>query len=151
MFLLHRNMSFYLAAIGGAIGFITAWFVDRDLASVIGANCFFVLYLVLTLFALPKLKAAHLKKHAASADEPVWIIFLVTFATVLVAVASLFIIINRQALADALSLALSDTVTLPAPNACSKFSLIVCLIAFFTSVFSAAVISVRASMAEVST
>ncbi|WP_139973179.1 MULTISPECIES: DUF1345 domain-containing protein [Brucella/Ochrobactrum group] len=107
MFLLHRNMSFYLAAIGGAIGFITAWFVDRDLASVIGANCFFVLYLVLTLFALPKLKAAHLKKHAASADEPVWIIFLVTFATVLVAVASLFIIINRQPQADALSLVMT--------------------------------------------
>ncbi|KAB2672781.1 DUF1345 domain-containing protein [Ochrobactrum sp. LMG 5442] len=107
MFLLRRHMSFYLAALGGVAAFIIAWLVDRELAPVIGANCFFVFYLALTLFALPKLTVAQLKKHAASADEPVWIIFLVTFATVLVAVVSLFILINRQPQADAFSLVMT--------------------------------------------
>ncbi len=104
MFLLRRHMSFYLGALGGAGAFIIAWLFDSPLAPVIGADTFFVLYLVLAFAAIPKLTPAFLKKHAASADEPVWIIFLVTFATVIVAVASLFILLNRQPKADALAL-----------------------------------------------
>ncbi len=96
MFLLRRHMSFYIGASGGMAAFLLAWLLQTPLAPVIGANCFFVLYLLLTGSALPHLTASFLKKHAASADEPVWIIFLVTFATVVVAVASLFILINQQ-------------------------------------------------------
>lgn len=107
MFLLRRHMSFYLAAIGGAAAFIIAWALQSPLAPVIGANGFFVLYLALALCALPRLTPAFLKKHAASADEPTWIIFLVTFATVLVAVASLFILLNRQPKADLFALAVT--------------------------------------------
>ncbi len=104
MFLLRRHMSFYLAAMGGATSFIIAWAFKTPLAPVIGANCFFGLYLVLTFGALPKLSASYLKKHAAQTDEPVWIIFLVTFAAVVIAVASLFILINQQPKADSFSL-----------------------------------------------
>ncbi len=44
------------------------------------------------------------QKHAASTDEPAWIIFLVTFATVIVAVVSLFIVVNRHPQADSFTL-----------------------------------------------
>ena len=104
MFLLRRHMSFYLAAIGGALAFIIAWVLKTPLAPVIGANVFFVLYLALALCALPKLTAPYLKKHAATADEPMWIIFLVTFATVVVAIVSLFVLVNQKPEADLLSL-----------------------------------------------
>ncbi|KAB2666382.1 DUF1345 domain-containing protein [Brucella tritici] len=104
MFLLRRHMSFYLAAIGGAAAFIVSWLLKSPLAPVIGANTFFVLYLALTLTVMPKLTAAFLKKHAASTDEPAWIIFLVTFATVIVAVVSLFIVVNRHPQADSFTL-----------------------------------------------
>ena len=107
MYLLHRHVSFYLAAAGGAAAFIIAWILKSPLAPVIGANCFFVLYLVLAMTALPKLTAAYLKKHAASTDEPVWIIFLVTFATVIVAIVSLFILINQQPKADIFALVMT--------------------------------------------
>lgn len=39
---------------------------------------------------------ANLKKYASANDEPVWIIFLVTLMTVIVAVASLFILVNQK-------------------------------------------------------
>ena len=104
MFLLRRHMSFYLAAIGGALAFVIAWVLKTPLAPVIGANVFFVLYLSLALCALPKLTPAYLKKHAATADEPIWIIFLVTFATVVVAVVSLFVLVNQKPEADMFSL-----------------------------------------------
>ncbi|EXL07498.1 DUF1345 domain-containing protein [Brucella anthropi] len=107
MFLLRRHMSFYLGALGGVAAFIVAWLLKSPLAPVIGANCFFVLYLGLAASALPKLTASFLKKHAASADEPVWIIFLVTFATVLVAIVSLFILINSETKADTFSLVMT--------------------------------------------
>ncbi|MBR7650791.1 DUF1345 domain-containing protein [Brucella oryzae] len=107
MFLLRRHMSFYLGALGGVTAFIIAWLLRSPLAPVIGANCFFVLYLGLSASALPKLTASFLKKHAASADEPVWIIFLVTFATVLVAIVSLFILINGEKKADIFSLVMT--------------------------------------------
>ena len=51
---------------------------------------------MLSLASIHKLTPTYLKRNAASADEPVWIIFLVTAATVLVAVVSLFLLINQQ-------------------------------------------------------
>lgn len=107
MFLLRRHMSFYLGAAGGVAAFIIAYALKSPLAPVVGANCFFLIYLGLALYALPQLTAAHLKKHAASADEPVWIIFSVTFAAVIVAVASLFILINQKPEPDGFALAMT--------------------------------------------
>lgn len=102
--LLRRHMSFYIAATGGVVTFLLCRFIDYSLAPVIAANCFFIVYMLLTLSALPHLSAAHLKKHAASTDEPIWIIFLVTFATVIAAVTSLFILINQKQHADLFAL-----------------------------------------------
>lgn len=93
---LRRHMSFYIAAVSGAAIFLICWSFSISLAPVIAVNCFFILYLLMTVGALPHLSAAYLKKHAASTDEPVWIIFLVTFATVISAITSLFILINQQ-------------------------------------------------------
>ncbi|MFQ0815518.1 hypothetical protein AVM02_06560 [Brucella anthropi] len=107
MFLLRRHMSFYIGAFGGVTAFVIAWFLKSPLAPVIGANCFFVIYLALAASVLPKLTAGFLKKHAASADEPVPIIFLVTFATVIVAIASLFILINGEQKTNTFSLVMT--------------------------------------------
>lgn len=102
--LLRRHMSFYIAATCGAAAFLLCRFLNYSLAPMIAANCFFIVYMLLTLSALPHLTAAYLKKHAASTDEPVWIIFLVTFAAVIAAVTSLFILINHEPAPDTLSL-----------------------------------------------
>ncbi|WP_439273170.1 DUF1345 domain-containing protein [Pseudochrobactrum sp. HB0163] len=96
MFFLRRHRSFYLGASGGALAFLLAWLFKSPLAPVIGANCFFIIYLLLAITSLPRLTPSFLKKHAASADEPVWFIFLVTFATAILAVVLLFILINQQ-------------------------------------------------------
>lgn len=93
---LHRRGAFYIAACAGIIALLIGFWLARDLAVVIGANVFFSFYLVLSLIGFPKLTPEYLKKNADSADEPVSIIFLVTLATVVVAVVSLFILINRQ-------------------------------------------------------
>ncbi len=94
--LLRRHMPFYIAAASGAVAFLACFFLAVSPAPVIAANCFFILYLLLSLAILPGLSAAHLKKHAERSDEPVWLIFLVTFATVIAAITSLFILINQQ-------------------------------------------------------
>ncbi len=95
-FLLRRHMPFYIATGGGVIAFLFGWFFDRAIAPALGANCFFILYLLAALYTLPHLTVAHLKRHSGSTDEPVWIIFLVTFSTVIAAIASLFILINQK-------------------------------------------------------
>jgi uncharacterized membrane protein len=78
-----------------------------DLAVVIGANVFFLLYLVLALASIPKLTPGYLRRNADSADEPVWIIFIVTVAAAVVALASLFVLLNRQGSPDPLGFALT--------------------------------------------
>lgn len=93
---LHRRRAFYIAAGAGVASLLLAFWLARDLAVVIGANMFFITYLTLSLIGFPKLTPEYLKKNADSADEPVSIIFLVTLATVAVAIVSLFILINRQ-------------------------------------------------------
>lgn len=95
-FLLRRHMSFYIAATGGILALLLSWIFIRSLAPVLAANCFFILYLLMSLYVLPHMTVEHLKKHSGSIDEPVWIIFLVTFAAVIVAIASLFILVNKK-------------------------------------------------------
>lgn len=92
--MIKRHNSFYLAAIAGlaALGLALA-FAPR-IAHVVAANAFFVVYLGLTAFTIPKLTAHYLRRNAAKSDEPVWIIFAVTLGAVIVAVGSLFVLIN---------------------------------------------------------
>jgi uncharacterized membrane protein len=104
---LHRHMAFYIAASAGVAGFLGGLWFTPQLAIVIGADVFFLLYLVLALTGIPKLTPAYLKRNADRADEPVWIIFLVTIATIVVAQVSLFILINQRPSPDLLSLVLT--------------------------------------------
>lgn len=99
-FLLRNHMTFYIAAAGGVLTLLVSWIFIRSLAPVLAANCFFILYLLMSLYLLPHMTVENLKKHAGNIDEPVWIIFLVTFVAVIVAIVSLFILINREGQPD---------------------------------------------------
>lgn len=102
-----RHRAFYVAAAGGVLACLSALWLMPLLAIVIAANTFFLLYLGLTLGALPQLTADFLRRHAASSDEPVWVIFAVTFGTVIVAIVALFLTVNAQGAPRALDLILS--------------------------------------------
>lgn len=96
MLILRRHNPFYLAAIVGLVALALALGFYPRLAYVIAANAFFIVYLVLSAFKIRRLTAVFLKKNAARSDEPIWIIFGVTFCTVIVAVGSLFVLINSE-------------------------------------------------------
>lgn len=104
---LHRHRAFYIAAGAGVTAALAGFFLDPKLAVTLGANAFFLVYLVLSLSGVPKLTAAYLKRNAERADEPVTVIFLVTLATVVVALASLFLLVNQKESPDLLVLALT--------------------------------------------
>ena len=69
----------------------------------------FAVYLVLELMKFPQLSPGFLKKHAASTDEPAWIIVAVTFVAVMVAIGSLFVLLNKGGKPNGLELVLSLT------------------------------------------
>jgi uncharacterized membrane protein len=102
-----RHVPFYLAIAAGALCAALAFWLPSMQATVIAANAFFVTYLALTLAGLPHLTADYLKAHAASSDEPVWIIFLVTLAAVMVALVALFILVNQGGAPHYLNLVLA--------------------------------------------
>ena len=90
-----RHNPFYIAAMAGVAALVlAALVVGLRLAAVVGANVFFVIYLVLSAFKIHRLTPDYLKQNAARSDEPVGIIFAVTFGTVVVSVASMFALIN---------------------------------------------------------
>jgi uncharacterized membrane protein len=104
-----RYAPFYSAlACGLATLGLALWFWPA-LAVQASANVFFVVYLALEYLKFSKLTPAFLKKHAASTDEPAWVIVLVTFGAVLIAVGSLFVLINRGGQPNPLELLLSLT------------------------------------------
>jgi len=105
-----RHVPFFVAALSAIAIAVPAWFLYRELTAALAANAFFIVYLLLAGISVSHMTAAYLKKHASVADEPVWIIFLVTFLAVIVAVASLFILINQKPHSDWFAL----TVTLAA-------------------------------------
>jgi uncharacterized membrane protein len=89
-----RHNPFYLAASFGIVALALALFFAPRIAYVVAANVFFVIYLILSIIKVRKLTPEYLHQNAAKSDEPVWIIFAVTFGTVVVAVSSLFVLIN---------------------------------------------------------
>lgn len=92
-----RHVPFY-AGIGMAAAALPAGFwLKPDFAVEISAVAFFLSYLLLTAWRLPYLTDAYLKHHATDTDEPVSIIFTVTLAAVAVSLASLFVVLNREA------------------------------------------------------
>lgn len=89
-----RHTPFYIAALASGIVFAAGLWLWPWLALVVASNVLFAGYLALTLAHLPHLTAHYLRHHAASSDMPVVIIFLVTLAVVIVAVAGLFMLLN---------------------------------------------------------
>lgn len=89
-----RHAPFYLAASCGVLAVpLFLWLAPRY--AIPGpANVFFILYLGLTLPRFPRLTWRYLQKHAAGTDEPASVVFAVTFGAVVVAVASLFMVMN---------------------------------------------------------
>lgn len=106
---LRRYAPFYTALACGLATLAFAWWLWPTLAIQGSANVFFAVYLVLELMKFPRLSPAFLKKHAASTDEPAWIIVAVTFVAVMVAIGSLFVLINKGGKPNALELVLSLT------------------------------------------
>jgi uncharacterized membrane protein len=104
-----RYAPFYIAAFCGLITLALAFPFWRHLMVQSSANVFFVVYLLLEFRKFPKLTPSFLRKHAASTDEPTWIIVAVTFVAVMVAIGSLFILINKGGRPQALELVLSLT------------------------------------------
>lgn len=96
MILSSRHGPFYAAAIAGVAALAPALWLKPELAIPAGANLFFLVYLALEMLKMPKLTPQFLQKHAASADEPAWAIIAITFGAVIVAIASLFIVLNQQ-------------------------------------------------------
>lgn len=104
---MQRHRPFYYGLTAGVVGVLLALWLPLVQATVIGANAFFAVYLGMTLAGLRNLTPQFLKTRAASADEPVWIIFLVTLGAVVAAIASLFVLVNRATGHTALDLALA--------------------------------------------
>ncbi|WP_421578576.1 DUF1345 domain-containing protein [Shinella sp. M31] len=90
-----RHVPFY-AGIGAALLLgIPALWLKPDFAIDIAAIAFFLSYLVLMAIRLPHLTATYLEHYATDSDEPVAIIFAVTFLAVAVATGSLFVVLNE--------------------------------------------------------
>lgn len=106
---LRRYAPFYTALACGLATLAFAWWFWPALAIQGSANVFFAVYLVLELMKFPRLSPSFLKRHAAGTDEPAWIIVAVTFGAVVVAVGSLFVLINKGGKPNALELVLSLT------------------------------------------
>src|SRR5262245_21371367 len=102
-----HHQPFYIAALGGIVAVPLALWLRPGLMIQAAANVFFLVYLVLSAIKIRRLTARFLKNHAAGADEPVWAIFAVTFGAAIVAVTSLFIVINSHDKHDVLSVGLS--------------------------------------------
>jgi len=90
-----RHLPFYIGAVAGLLVLPAALWLVPELAIVIAANTFFLIYLVLTAIKLPRLTADFLQENAASEDVPEWAIFAVTLGAAAVAVGSLFVLINK--------------------------------------------------------
>jgi len=91
-----RHASFVIAVGIGAAAFAGAAFLLPKLATQIGANVFFAVYLAQVAAAMPRLTPAWLRAHASGEDLPATIILAVTIGAVAVAAGSLFLIINAR-------------------------------------------------------
>ncbi|MBL8578597.1 MAG: DUF1345 domain-containing protein [Mesorhizobium sp.] len=106
---LRRYAPFYAALVCGLGGLGLALWLIPELAVQVAANAFFIVYLTLEFLKFRRLTPDFLRKHAASTDEPAWVIVLVTFGAVVAAVGSLFLLLNRGGQPNALDLFLSLT------------------------------------------
>ena len=106
---LRRYAPFYIAVLCGLAMLALALWLFPYLAVQSAANAFFAVYVILELMKFPALTPEFLRKHAASTDEPAWVIVIVTFGAVMFTVGSLFVLVNKGGRPDALELGLSLT------------------------------------------
>ncbi|MBX3596242.1 MAG: DUF1345 domain-containing protein [Rhizobiaceae bacterium] len=104
-----RHNSFYLGAASGVAGLLVGLWLKLDIAPILAANAFFAVYITTTLAGLSRLTPHFLRKHAASSDAPVWLIFVMTLATMTVAMISLFLLINSKQTPEPIHLAIALT------------------------------------------
>ncbi len=89
-------MQFVISASIGVAALVVALVMQAPLAYSIGANAFFLIYVVLVTMQMPRLTADFLSRNARATDQPVVVIFAVTFVVVAVAIGVLFQIINKK-------------------------------------------------------
>ncbi|MDO9418883.1 DUF1345 domain-containing protein [Pararhizobium sp.] len=102
-----HHKPFYFAAVSGVAALLASLWIVPPLAIEIAAITFFVLYLALTGLKIRHLTAHDLKHRATDTDEPVAIIFAVTLGTVVLSIASLFVLVNSSTPVSGLQIALS--------------------------------------------
>ena len=81
-----RHVAFLAACAAGVAALLLSLALVPRLSWAIAANAGFLAYLAFGLRTLTRMNAGWLKRHAASDDVPVWIIFLVTLLAVGVSV-----------------------------------------------------------------
>jgi uncharacterized membrane protein len=102
-----RHRPFIIAFLLSALVLIGSLVITPSLAIEGAAIVFFLTYLVILFFRLPRLTAAHLKAHADSDDLPTIVIISITFLAVSVSVVSLFSALNHTSGETIWSLALA--------------------------------------------
>ena len=85
-----------ISAVIGIAALAVALILHAPLAYSIGANAFFLFYVVLVTRLMPRLTADYLSLNARATDQPVIVIFAVTAVVVGVALGVLFQIINKK-------------------------------------------------------
>ena len=101
---MHRHMQFALAAAIGIVALLLALLLRLPLPYSIGANVFFLAYIALVVALMPRLTGRYLSKNARATDLPVLLIFAVTLFIVVIAIGSLFQLINQKDVAHPLEI-----------------------------------------------
>ncbi|WP_420963646.1 DUF1345 domain-containing protein [Brucella sp. IR073] len=102
-----RHNTFYFAAAIGFLVLAASLLFAPHIAYAVTVDMFFVTYLALTLPKMLGSTPEQLRGSIARSDEPVWLIFTLTFGAVVVAVGSLFVFINSPRRFDPLELTLT--------------------------------------------
>ncbi|MCO6051988.1 DUF1345 domain-containing protein [Mesorhizobium sp. RP14(2022)] len=101
------HLEFILASLGGvAVGGLTH-LVDKNLSFVAGTSAFFAIFLLGQARQLKRLTASYLSQNARKADEPVFVIFLVTLVVAAAAFTSLFLLLSEQGAPNPIELGIS--------------------------------------------
>ncbi len=102
-----RHLGFYAAVGAGIVAAAICALLQPRLALLVGANLFFLSYLVLATTQIFRMDAAFLRRHAAEEDAPALLILIVMLVAVAVSAISLFIVLFDGQKAAMLELALS--------------------------------------------
>ena len=89
-----RHAPFYAAVAVAALTIPAGFFLWPRLGFEVTAVAFFLVYLALTAWRLPRLSGAYLKTNVQDTDEPALVILAVTVGAVAVSLGSLFVVLN---------------------------------------------------------